>query len=318
MNDVLRIQNLSKRFDRTQALADVSFSVPAGSIFGLLGPNGAGKTTLFSIVAGFLGADSGSLRVLDTDVANIAQLQGRMTILPQDAAFQRNVPIMEQLMFLRRLDGSDRVTAEREVHEALAMVGLGQHAKRGVHALSHGMQKRLGIAQAFLGRPDVILLDEPTSGLDPQNARQIRDLVKDMQRSRQATTVISSHNLAEIQELCDHVAILDKGRLLVAGSVDEITRQSRRLDVVMAQPLSAAERARLTAVACIGSIDEMAPARYRLTLRVGAGEADPVRAAMQAVLALDTAPRSMIEGSSLEDVFLAMTGSPGAPPNSKS
>ncbi len=308
MNDALRIQNLSKRFGRTSALDDVSFSVPAGSIFGLLGPNGAGKTTLFSIVAGFLRADSGSLRVLDVDVANVAQLQGRMTILPQDAAFQRNVPIVEQLMFLRRLDGSDKATAEREVNEALAMVGLGQHGKRSVHALSHGMQKRLGIAQAFLGRPDVILLDEPTSGLDPQNAKQIRDLVRDMQRSRQATTVISSHNLAEIQELCDHVAILDKGRLMVAGSVDEITRQSRRLDVTMARPLTEAERARLAALPCISAVEELAPARYRLALRVAAGEPDPLRAAMRAVLEFDCPPRAMVEGSSLEDVFLALTG----------
>ena len=106
----LRIDNLCKRFDDIAALDGVTFEVPAGSIFGLLGPNGAGKTTLFSIAAGFLAADSGSLRVLGTDISHIAELQGRMTILPQDAAFQRNVPILEQLVFLRRLDGSDTAT----------------------------------------------------------------------------------------------------------------------------------------------------------------------------------------------------------------
>src|SRR5262245_47557705 len=220
----LRIQNLAKAFGKTKALDDVSFDVPAGSIFGLLGPNGAGKTTLFSIAAGFLRADAGQLRVLGTDIAHVAELQGRMTILPQDASFQRNVPIMEQLMFFRRLDGSDPATAEREVIEAMEKVGIAEYRKRGVHALSHGMLKRLGIAQAFLGNPEVILLDEPTSGLDPQNARQIRDLVRQLQQEHRVTTVISSHNLAEIQELCDHVAILDKGVLRVAGPVEVITQ----------------------------------------------------------------------------------------------
>ena len=124
MAEALRIQNLSKRFDKTLALDDVTFDVPMGSIFGLLGPNGAGKTTLFSIAAGFLSADGGSLRVLGTDISHVSELQGRMTILPQDAAFQRNVPIVEQLTFLRRLDGSDVATAQREVTEAMERVGI--------------------------------------------------------------------------------------------------------------------------------------------------------------------------------------------------
>jgi ABC-type multidrug transport system ATPase subunit len=309
MAEALRIQNLSKRFDRTKALDDVTFDVPMGSIFGLLGPNGAGKTTLFSIAAGFLRADGGSLRVLGTDIAHVSQLQGRMTILPQDAAFQRNVPIVEQLVFLRRLDGSDVATAQREVNEAMERVGIAQYKNRGIHALSHGMLKRLGIAQAFLGQPELILLDEPTSGLDPQNARQIRDLVRELQQSRRVTTVISSHNLAEIQELCDHVAILDHGKLVIAGSVQEITRQGRRIEVTTSRPFVESDRAHLRTVS-VSTIEELGPQRYRLQLALPDGQAadDAVIAVMRAILDLGIAPRAMTEGNSLEEYFLSVTG----------
>ena len=314
----LRIEGLTKRFDDITALDDVTFEVPAGAIFGLLGPNGAGKTTLFSMAAVFLAADAGNLRVLGTDIAHIAELQGRMTILPQDASFQKNVPILEQLVFLRLLDGSDRATAEREVTEALELVGIAEYKKRGIHALSHGMLKRMGIAQAFLGKPEVILLDEPTSGLDPQNARQIRDLVRELQRSRQVTTLISSHNLAEIQELCDHVAILDKGKLKVAGSIGEITRQGRMIDVETRRPLTDGERARLLGVRGIRATEERGPSRYRLVLSIpeDQSEDETILLAMRAILDMGIAPRAMIEGNSLEEFFLSVTGKDGGEPPS--
>ncbi|MBL8723595.1 MAG: ABC transporter ATP-binding protein [Planctomycetes bacterium] len=306
----LSIQSITKAFGRVKALDAVAFEVPAGSIFGLLGPNGAGKTTLFSIAAGFLHADTGSLRVLGTDIAHIADLQGRMTILPQDAAFQRNVPILEQLLFFRQLDGSGRADARREVLETLDLVGLAAYQKRGVHALSHGMLKRMGIAQAFLGRPELILLDEPTAGLDPQNARQIRDLVRVFRQQRAATTVVSSHNLAEIQELCDHVAILDKGRLLVAGPVDAILRQSRQLDLLLARELTAQERAELAALPCSRGLEARELCRYRLQLAIPDGESadGAIAAVLRWLLDRGVTPRSLQEGNSLEEYFLQLTG----------
>jgi len=306
----LQISALTKRFDRVTALDDVTFDVPTGAIFGLLGPNGAGKTTLFSIIANFLHADQGSIRVLDTDVRHISQLRGRITILPQDALFQRNVPIIDQLVFLRRLDGQDSEDAEREVVETLELVGLGDYMKRGVHALSHGMIKRMGIAQAFLGRPEVIMLDEPTAGLDPQNARQIRDLIRDLQQTRNTTTVISSHNLLEIQELCDHVAILDQGRLVSAGSVDEITRAGRQLELTLSRDLADREREQLLRLVEVVAVDDRAPRRYRLTLDLSSG-ADADAALIKVLRQLmdaGIAPRAVAEGSSLEEFFLQVTG----------
>ncbi len=306
----LQVRNLTKRFDGKPALDDVSFDVPRGSIYGLLGPNGAGKTTLFSLAAGFLSADDGDLRVLDTDVAHVSQLQGRMTILPQDAAFQRNVPILEQLMFFRLLDGRDKATAAREVEEALEKVGIAEYKHRGIHALSHGMLKRMGIAQAFLGNPEVILLDEPTSGLDPQNAKQIRDLIQALQRDSNVTTVISSHNLLEIQELCDHVAILDKGTLKAAGSVEEITRAGKRIEIETRQPLGDDARLQLLDVRGVLRIADRGPRRYRFELNLQHGQSvdDLTSALLRRLLDCGIALRSMSESDSLEETFLRITG----------
>ena len=252
MTNVVSIKGLSKSYDRVQALKEVSFDVPAHSIFGLLGPNGAGKTTLFSIVAGFLKKDAGTIEVLGIDNRNIHRLQGRISILPQDAQFQRNVPILEQLVFFQLLAGQPKNQAGEEVIQSLDMVGLKSFAGRRVSSLSHGMVKRLGIAQAFLGHPEVILLDEPTAGLDPASARQIRDLIKQLQE--RATIVVSSHNLSEIQELCDHVAILDHGRLVLAGSVDEITRADREYNLTLSRPLQDGELEQLNSIPGLRSI----------------------------------------------------------------
>jgi ABC-type multidrug transport system ATPase subunit len=173
------------------------------------------------------------------------------------------------------------------------------------------MQKRLGIAQAFLGNPEVILLDEPTAGLDPANARQIRDLVLSLRE--RATVVLSSHNLAEIQELCDHVAILDRGRLVAAGAVADLTAGSRELDMRLSRPLDDAEIARLTAAAPVDAIDAGNAPEYALRLRLGP-DLDwdaAVGLVLKALLDIGVVPRHLHEGRSLERHFLEVTGRPG-------
>jgi len=246
MTDAISIKRISKKFGQVQALSDLSLNVPSHSIFGLLGPNGAGKTTLFSIAADFLKPDAGNIEVLGIDTRDISRLRGRLSILPQDARFQNNVPILEQFIFFRLLAGSTKSQAREEVLKTFESVGLQSVIKNRVGSLSHGMIKRLGIAQAFLGNPEVILLDEPTAGLDPANARQIRDLIKRLQE--RTTIVVSSHNMAEIQELCDHVAILDHGRLMLAGSVEEITLAHREYNLTLSRALTDSEEKCLTAL----------------------------------------------------------------------
>lgn len=322
MTPAVSIKGLSKRFGRTQALNDVSFEVPSHAIFGLLGPNGAGKTTLFSLTANFLKAGSGTVEVLGIDTRYISRLRGRLSILPQDAQFQHNVPILDQLVFFRRLAGRTREQAQEEVLHTLEMVGLESVARRRVGSLSHGMVKRLGVAQAFLGHPEVILLDEPTAGLDPANARQVRDLIKQLQE--RATVLVSSHNLAEIQELCDHVAILDHGRLVLAGSVDEITRSKRECQLGLSRPLQDAELQRLSAIRGMRSIEPTsAPAshanhntpsaEYLVKLDLSAERVDQdtvIAALLKTLLDMGITPRRLTEGRSLETQFLEVTSHP--------
>ena len=307
-DSAIRIDGLTKAYGSIQALRGVSFEVPPRSVFGLLGPNGAGKTTLFSIVSNFLNADSGRVEVLGVDTRNISKLRGRMTILPQDAQFQRNVPIVEQLTFFRMLDGQDRDTAEREVREGLELVGLADYATRAVRSLSHGMVKRLGIAQAFLGEPEVILLDEPTAGLDPANARQIRDLITELKE--RATVVVSSHNLDEIQELCSHVIILHRGEVVAGGRVDDLTRTGRELEVRLSRPLGDDELERLRGLPPVTGITGANAADYTFGLDLEDADWDAaVSVILGALLEMNAVPRRLSEGRSLEKHFLQVTES---------
>ncbi|MHC4643371.1 MAG: ABC transporter ATP-binding protein [Planctomycetota bacterium] len=324
MTNVVSIQGLSKSFGRIHALSKVSFDVPSHSRFGLLGPNGAGKTTLFSIIADFLKADAGRVEVLGIDTRNIWKLCGRLSILPQDARFQRNIPILDQLVFFRLLAGRTKQQAREEVLQSLELVGLQSFAKRRVGSLSHGMVKRLEIAQAFLGTPEVILLDEPTAGLDPASARQIRDLVKQLQKS--ATIIVSSHNLDEVQELCDHVAILNLGDLVLSGSVDEITLADREYNLFLSRPLQDSELQKLSSIDGVRSIQMPSHAgasqgkvavEYLVTLNLSAehvSQDDILAAILRGVLDMGITPRKLTEGRSLESQFLQVTGGQSSHP----
>lgn len=308
MSVALQCKDVSKHFDGVKAVSNVSFDVQQGALHTVIGPNGAGKTTLFSIAAGFLKADSGSMEVLGNPVQQVSDLRGRVSILPQDAEFQRNTPIKEQLVFLRMLEGQDRAAAETEVAQCLELVGLGDYARRGARVLSHGMAKRLGIAQAFLGSPELIILDEPTAGLDPANAKQIRDLIRSL--LSRATIVVSSHNLAEIQELCDHVAILDHGKLVTAGSVASLTSAARELDLRLSRVLSENEIARLRTLPSVVAVVAKAPPDYvfKLNLSDGADWDAVVGRVLATLLEAGAVPRRLSEGQSLERHFLEVTG----------
>lgn len=309
MRAAVSVQHLTKRFPRITALDDVSFEVPTGSLFGLLGPNGAGKTTLFSIAAGFLQPTGGAVEVLGVDVGEISQLRGRFSMLPQDAAFQGGIPVVEQLVMFGRLNGYSQEEATRRSHEALARVGLEEFARKSARTLSHGMLKRVALCQAFLGDPEVILLDEPTSGLDPRTARAVRDLIQEMREDR--TIVVSSHNLREIQEICDYAAILRTGQLQVVASMAELTSARFLLRIELTQPLTeAAEQA----LASIDEVDRVVrTSETELNLDLSLTSPDGKEAALERVqrtLLVDhgLVLRSLQEGASLEARFLEITG----------
>ncbi|MDF1702458.1 MAG: ABC transporter ATP-binding protein [Planctomycetota bacterium] len=305
----MSIQGLGKDFGRFTALQDVSFEVPEGAIFGLLGPNGAGKTTLFSIAAGFLSASRGRVEVLGTDVREISALRGRYSMLPQDAAFQGGIPVIEQLVMFARLNGFSYDEAEAKAIEALELVGLGDVARRNARALSHGMMKRVALCQAFLGSPELMLLDEPTAGLDPENARGIRELVRGMRGQR--TVVISSHNLREIQELCDHAAILHEGKLEACASMDELTSSGTLVRITLGEPLTDAAAADLQALPQVASLERTGPMDFNLQLDIESGDQkdEALKSINKCLIGThDLVPRSLNEGASLERRFLEITG----------
>ncbi|MCB9832959.1 MAG: ABC transporter ATP-binding protein [Planctomycetes bacterium] len=311
MDVAVSVRSLSKFFGRFAALDDASFDVPQGSLFGVLGPNGAGKTTLFSILAGFLRASRGHVEVLGIDTRNVSALRGHFSILPQDAAFQAGIQVIDQLVMMGRLSGMDRAEAERRATEELERVGLGDVLHLDSRSLSHGMAKRAALAQAFLRRPEVIILDEPTAGLDPENARNVRTLVREMQGNR--TVLISSHNLQEIQDLCDHVVILHKGKVRHQASMDAITGADSLTRLQLFERPAAELLARLGQVAGVTRIetdgeDGGRSINLHLMLSEGRGRREILGEVLDQLLRAGMPPRTMREGASLEARFLELTG----------
>ncbi|MDF1564958.1 MAG: ABC transporter ATP-binding protein [Deltaproteobacteria bacterium] len=228
----LRLEEVVKRFGSLRAVDGVSLEIPVGSVYGLIGPNGAGKTTTFSLVSGWLRPNSGRVEVLGTDPRQIHRLKGRFAALPQDASLPPNTSLIQSLSYFARLQGLSRPASKVAAEEALALVGLKEWSKVRALTLSHGMAKRVGLAQAFLGKPELVLLDEPTAGLDPKNAHHLRNLIREMRG--ESTILISSHNLYELEDLCDHAAILDRGKVLTSGSMATLSAADREVVIVLA------------------------------------------------------------------------------------
>jgi ABC-type multidrug transport system ATPase subunit len=229
---VVRLAEVSKHFGVKAAVDKVSLRVARGSVFGLIGPNGAGKTTSFSMMAGFLEPTAGTVQVLGHKPTDVDALRGRIGVLPQDAVLPPTDRVGELLVHFGRMQGMSRDRAHEQARTVLADVEGKDWWDMRCGALSHGMAKRVQLAQALLGDPEVVLLDEPTAGLDPRVAYEIRQLI--VARRGRATLIISSHNLHELEEMCDAAAILDHGKLVANGSIGELTASSAEIHVELA------------------------------------------------------------------------------------
>ncbi len=214
----IECQGLTKRYGSTLALDNLTLSLPAGEPIALIGPNGAGKTTLLSVLCGFIRPSNGEVSILGERPGS-AGLTGRLSALPQDALLDPRLSVGRQLRFFARLQGMGAAGAKKEVERVLQLVDLSDSMHTKPADLSHGMRKRIAIAQALLGSPELVLLDEPTAGIDPPNAKMIRDLVRE--QSSRTTFIVSSHNLDELERLCGSVVYLEKGRLISAGPLSD-------------------------------------------------------------------------------------------------
>ena len=217
----IECHGLTKRFGSTVALDSISLSLPAGEPIALIGPNGAGKTTLLSVLCGFIKPSKGEVSVFGESPGGSA-LSGRLSALPQDALLDPRISVGRQLRLFAKLQGMNTVQAREEVERVLHLVDLQESIDTKPSNLSHGMRKRIAIAQAMLGSPQLVLLDEPTAGIDPPNAKMIRDLIRE--QSANTTFVVSSHNLDELERLCGSVVYLEKGKLISVGSVSDDTQ----------------------------------------------------------------------------------------------
>jgi ABC-2 type transport system ATP-binding protein len=220
---MLVVDGLRKRFGDVQALDGVSFDVRPGQIFGFLGSNGAGKTTTMRIILGFLRADSGSV----TRRGRPAEEWPRRTwgYMPEERGLYLRMPVLEQLVFYAALYGVPRRDARESAREWLARFRISEYADRRAETLSKGNQQKVQYIATILHQPEVLIMDEPFSGLDPVNAAQLREALLEM-RDRGRTIVFSTHQLATAEALCDSVAIIDHGRLVIAGSTREVRRST--------------------------------------------------------------------------------------------
>jgi ABC-type multidrug transport system ATPase subunit len=307
MQTALEFKGIRKRYRKRVALDGLDLSVPAGSIFGLVGSNGAGKTTSLLIATGIIRPQAGTVRIFGQNGFDPLRHRGRVSLLPQDSALPSHAAVETLLLYYARLQGISPVDAPGQVARALGQCRLSDRAKSPVRTLSHGMRRRVHLAQAFLGNPELVLLDEPLSGLDPREVANIREILIQM-KGRQ-TIVISSHNLAEIERMCDHLAFIEHGRTVHHGDMDTVTKKQNILHFRIRGevPLDALRRDLPEILLELDGSDRQ---EWRLlTCRFAADRDAPesiTRVVLTRLLEADVAILEITRGAGLENAYLGM------------
>jgi len=223
---MIAVASLSKSYGQIRALTEVSFQVAAGEIVGLLGPNGSGKTTLLRILTGFFPPDAGSAQVAGVRLADDPfEVRRRVGYLPEQSPLYPEISVRRFLRFAADVKIADRGLRDERIAAVIAECGLAQVEQRRIGTLSKGYRQRVGIAQALIGRPQVLVLDEPTAGLDPAQVLEVRQLVAAL--GGRTTVLLSSHVLADVASVCDRVLMLHLGRLVLAERIDTLRGQVR-------------------------------------------------------------------------------------------
>jgi ABC-2 type transport system ATP-binding protein len=215
-------RDLAKRYGKLQALVGLTMTIPRGTVFGFLGPNGAGKTTAVKLLLGLARPSAGQGEILGQPIGERSSRR-RIGYLPELFRYQSWLTAREVLALHCELAGVDRAAWPREIEDALAVVGLTDRGSTRVGGFSKGMQQRLGLGVALLGDPELVLLDEPTSALDPVGRHDVREIIRAL-RERQVTVFLNSHLLSEVEQVCDRVAIVDHGKIVAEGTLEELLR----------------------------------------------------------------------------------------------
>src|SRR2546423_1064745 len=291
----IEVIGLSKHFGPVNAVNDLTFSVEPGQVCGLLGPNGAGKTTTVRMVVGLIGANAGRARLLGEDVRPSAPVLRRVGLLVEKPAF---VPYLSGMRNLRLhwAAGGDPWPPVG-LDEAIELANLGDAIDRKVKGYSQGMRQRLGIAQALMHNPELLVLDEPTNGMDPAETRRMRVGLAALQ-SRGTTVLLSSHLLAEVEQICSHVLVVDHGTLVAAGTVADIIGSSQSATIEVDDGARAATVLRALPGVANVSVDD----RTLVVDLDGVRRSDVVAALVHAGIAVE----SVIPKRRLEDAYLSI------------
>jgi len=233
---MIEVANLSKRYGDLAAIRDVSFTAQTGEILGFLGPNGAGKTTTMRIITGFMPATSGTVRVDGFDVfEQSSEVRRRIGYLPENPPLYNDMAAVPYLRFAAKLKGMNRAAIEDAIERVLHTCGLTEVRHRLLGHLSKGFRQRVGLAQALIHDPPVLILDEPTIGLDPRQIIEIRSLIKTLRVQR--TVVLSTHILPEVSQVCDKVVVINEGCVVLEDQLANLTR-TRTLEEVFIEAIS--------------------------------------------------------------------------------
>jgi len=235
---MIDVTNLTKRYGDVLAVNNVSFSIRPGEVVGLLGPNGAGKTTILRILTGYLPATQGSARLAEYEVSeNSLEVRRRIGYLPETNPLYEDMAVYEALQWMARLRGLEDSASHVQIRAVVESCGLGSVVGKNISQLSKGYRQRVGLAQAMLHDPEILILDEPTSGLDPNQQLEVRQLIQALKKKK--TVLLSTHILSEAQTACDRVLIIHAGQIVADGTPDQLGRQlagTRRLTLELKAP----------------------------------------------------------------------------------
>ena len=307
---MIEVMNLTKRYGPTLAVSDVSFEVQKGEVLGFLGPNGAGKTTTMRVITGYLPASEGHVRVAGFDVQDSPlEAKKRTGYLPENPPVYPDMTVREYLSFVARIKGVVSRDVKKRVDEVSEKCSVTDVRDRQIGKLSKGYRQRVGLAQALIHNPDVLVLDEPTAGLDPKQIIETRELIKSL--AGQHTVVLSTHILPEVSKTCQRVVVINAGKIVAVGTPDELTRRLTGFETVMitVEGPAAEIMDKLQRVSGVNLVEPREADGALITLEVHAEKGQDVRAELA---------RSVVEsqwkllelktsGMSLEDIFLQLT-----------
>jgi len=307
---MIEVERLTKRYGPTRAVTDVSFRVESGEVLGFLGPNGAGKTTTMRVITGFLPPTEGTVRVAGFDVVEQPiEAKRRTGYLPESPPVYPDMTVTEYLGFVGRIKGVPRGELKTRINEVSDKCAISDVRSRQIGKLSKGYRQRVGLAQAMIHNPDVLVLDEPTAGLDPKQIIETRALIKGL--AGQHTVVLSTHILPEVSKTCERVVVISGGKVVAVGKPDELTHRLQGFETVVltAEGPASEMKERIERVSGVNRVEQHEVSDGRATFEVHAGKDQDVRAEL--ARAVVESQWKLLElrtsGLSLEDIFLKLT-----------